>query len=405
MDLNDFGLPWLLRPVEPSAFFADYWEKRPLTLFRGEEAYFRRVLSLEEMDHILSSDDLRHPSIQLVKNSVPLPPAQYTTEVEVKGVPVGGVIDRVRMFAEYQQGATVILDHLHRGWAPLARLCAGLERLFGHPMQTNVYLTPPGAQGFTAHYDTHDVFILQAAGSKRWRLYAAPVQLPLPNNPYPYPGPDPGKPTADFVLHAGDLLYIPRGHVHDAATSDSVSLHVTVGINTYTYADLFMEALGVLCQRDVRFRRALPVGFAVDRAAAAQLRAGCAALMRELAERGLPTDQTADQLAERFLMTRPPLLEGHLSGLAGARRLTPQSRVCKRAWLYRLEVHGEAVRLLYHAKGLTFARPMEPALRFILDNEAFTAASLPGNLSPATRIELVQRLVEEGFLTVAPDPP
>ena len=41
---------------------------------------------------------------------------------------------------------------------------------------------------------------------------------------------DAGKPSADFVLHAGDVLYIPRGHVHDALTSDSVSLHVTLGI-------------------------------------------------------------------------------------------------------------------------------------------------------------------------------
>src|SRR6185295_12103641 len=101
----------------------------------------------------------------------------------------------------------------------------------------------PGAQGFSAHYDTHDVFILQAAGSKHWRLYGSSVQLPLASTPYPYPGPDAGKPSADFVLRAGDVLYIPRGHVHDALTSDSISLHVTLGINVYTWADLFMEAL------------------------------------------------------------------------------------------------------------------------------------------------------------------
>jgi hypothetical protein len=398
MDSNEFGLEWLLRPTDPSVFFTDYWEKRPLTLFRGDEAYLRGVLSLADMDHILSSHNLRYPSLQLVKNSAPVPPPQYTTEVDVKGVPVGGVVDLVKMFAEYQQGATITLDQLHRSWASLARLCAGMERCFGHPTQTNVYLTPPGAQGFSAHYDTHDVFILQTAGSKRWRLYGAPVPLPLPNNPYPYPGPDPGPPTADFVLHAGDVLYIPRGHVHDALTSDSISLHVTLGINTYTWADLFMEALGALCQRDVRFRRSLPIRFGLDRAAAMQLRAECGSLVRALAEGGLPLEEMADGLAERFIMTRLPLLVGHLTGLAGARRVTPRTRVCKRAWLYRLAIHGETLHLLYHGKGLTFPRSLEPTLRFVLDTEVFAVASLPGPLNDWDKIGLIQRLIEEGLL-------
>lgn len=398
MDIDQYGLDWLLQPTELEVFFTEYWEKRPLTLFRGDEGYFRHLLSLEDMDHILSSHDLRHPSLQLVKNSAPVAPPRYTTEVDVKGVPVGGVVDLVKMFAEYQQGATITLDQLHRSWTPLARLCASMERFFSHPTQTNVYLTPAGAQGFNAHYDTHDVFILQTAGSKRWRLYGSPMQLPLPNNPYPYPGPDPGQPTADFVLRAGDVLYLPRGYVHDALTSDSVSLHVTLGINTYTWADLFMEALGALFQREVRFRRSLPIGFARDSAAAAQLRAECAPLMQALAEGGLPVEEMADVLAERFIRTRLPLFDGHFTALASARHLTLQSRVCKRAWLCRLTTHDDTVHLLYHGKGLTFPRFLEPTLRFILDTERFDVASLPGNLDTATRLELARRLMEEGLL-------
>jgi ribosomal protein L16 Arg81 hydroxylase len=398
MNIDRFSPEWLLQPTDVSAFFRDTWEKRPLTLFRGDAAYFRELLSLEDMDHILSSHDLRYPSLQLVKNKAPVPPPQYTTEVDVKGVPVGGVVDLTKMFAAYHQGATITLDQLHRRWPPLARLCAGMERFLGHPTQTNVYLTPPGAQGFNAHYDTHDVFILQTAGAKRWRLYGAPVALPLPNNPYPFPGPDPGKPTDDFVLRAGDVLYLPRGYVHDALTSDSVSLHVTLGINTYTYADLFMEALGALFQRDVRFRQSLPIGFAFDREAAAKLREACGPLVRELAEGKLPVQEIADGLAERFIMSRPPLFDGHLTGLLGVRQVTPQSRVCKRAWLCRLTMHGDTVELQYHGKGMTFPRSLEPTFRFILENDAFTVASLPGPLKEGDKVRLVQQLIEEGLL-------
>jgi ribosomal protein L16 Arg81 hydroxylase len=404
MDTSEFGLPWLLSPMDPAQFLADYWEKQPLALLRHDEGYFGSVLTLADMDRILSSNDLRFPAVQLFKNNVQVTPPEYTTEMDTKVGPAASVVDLVKLFAHYQQGATVVIDSLDRSWMPLARLCAGMERAFSHPTQTNVYLTPPSSQGFGAHYDTHDVFILQMAGSKRWRLYRSPVQLPLADNPSPRPGPDPGAPIADFVLRAGDVLYIPRGHVHDAATTDSVSLHVTLGINTYTWADLFMEALNNLCRRDVRFRRGLPLGFAVDGAAAARVRAEGAALSRALADGVLPVEETAEALAERFIRTRLPLFDGHLIELSEARRLTPQTRVRKRAWLYRLMIASDSVHLLYHGKGLKFARSLEGPLHFILENETFEVTSLPGNLNDRDKVTLVQLLIDEGLLTIDSTP-
>ncbi len=401
MNQPALSLEWLLSPTTPDAFFGQYWEKRPLVLHRGDESYYRTVLTLADMDRILSSHDLKHPTVQLVKNSASVPPPRYTTTVEVKGVPVGGVIELVKLFAEYQQGATITIDQLHRSWTPLARLCAAVEQALSHPTQTNVYLTPPSSQGFSPHYDTHDVFILQTAGSKRWRLYGSPIQLPLPDNPYPYPGPDPGKPSADFVLRAGDLLYIPRGHIHDAVTSDSISLHVTLGIKTYTWADLFMEALGALFQQDARFRHALPIGFALDGTAAAEARAECARLVRGLADGKLPAEPMLDMLAERFIMTRLPLMEGHFTALTGGSPITPQTRVCKRAWLYRLTTRGDTLHLLYHGKSLTLPRSLEATLHFILDRDAFEVASLPGPLNDEGKVGLIRQLIEEGLLRKA----
>src|SRR5207248_11459317 len=125
------------------------------------------------------------------------------------------------------------------------------------------------------------------AGAKRWRLYGAAAALPLAGHPGFPPGADPGPPAAEFELRAGDLLYIPRGFVHEAATSDSPSMHVTLGIKAYTWADLLTEAVHALCERDVRFRRTLPVGFALDGGAAAEVRTEAAALARALADGAL----------------------------------------------------------------------------------------------------------------------
>jgi hypothetical protein len=400
MQNSQFGLEWLLAPSDRTAFLSEHWEKKPFTLFRNDESYFRNVFSLADMDDILSSRELIYPTVQMVKNSAPVPPPQFASPREHKGVPMGEVVDPVKLFAEYRQGATIIMDDVHRMWPPLARLCAEIERFFNHPTQTNVYLTPPGAQGFSAHYDTHDVFILQVAGSKHWRLYPSPMQLPLAGTPFPFSGPDPGRPVSDFVLNAGDLLYLPRGHVHDAVTSDSLSLHVTLGINCYTWADLFMEALNALCKRDVRFRRSLPIGFAVDSGAIDRLRAEAASLVDALSGDSLPVVEIAQRLAERFVMSRQPSLNGYLVSLTHVRRVTPQTRIGKRAWLCRLNCHADAVRLVFHGKTLTFPRHLETTLRFIVDTNEFDVTSLPGKLSEWDKIDLVQQLIEEGVLRV-----
>ena len=51
------------------------------------------------------------------------------------------------------------------------KLCATLQEFLGSFVGTNMYLTPPGTQGFAPHYDDVEVFIMQLEGKKRWRLY------------------------------------------------------------------------------------------------------------------------------------------------------------------------------------------------------------------------------------------
>ncbi|MBV8592245.1 MAG: hypothetical protein JO212_19690, partial [Acetobacteraceae bacterium] len=62
-------------------------------------------------------------------------------------------------------------------------------------------------------------------------------------------------------LEPGDLLYLPRGFVHTTETSDSFSLHVTLGITVYTWIELLTEWVQ-LSTHSPSFRRALPPGFA-----------------------------------------------------------------------------------------------------------------------------------------------
>src|SRR5437764_804485 len=147
-------------------------------------------------------------------------------------------VDPIRATRLFRQGATIIFTHLHQRLPSLGRLCEGLGRRFASRMQTNIYLTPPSAQGFAPHWDTHDVFILQVAGTKRWSIYDTKVPLPLRGQHFDRTLHEPGPVSMEFDLGPGDVCYIPRGAIHSAVSSTDTSLHITTGLIAYTWTDL-----------------------------------------------------------------------------------------------------------------------------------------------------------------------
>ena len=160
----------------------------------------------------------------------------------------------------------------------------GLERELSFPLQANAYLTPARAQGAKYHYDTHDVFVLQILGSKRWTMYGTPVTLPLRNSDFDAQTHERGEPTMDFELGPGDMAYIPRGVVHDARSSEELSLHITVGILSYRWADLLLEFVADASLKDPAFRKSLPPGFAredFDRGLAQEIFDACWSALRQ----------------------------------------------------------------------------------------------------------------------------
>jgi lysine-specific demethylase/histidyl-hydroxylase NO66 len=124
------------------------------------------------------------------------------------------------------------------------------------------YLTPPDSQGIAPHHDDVEVFILQTQGSKSWQLFAPQRELSHKYEKTP-PG-TLGKAMMEVTLEQGDLLYIPRGVIHQAKATADFSTHLTV--STYqaqSYGDLLQAALPAALSRamdlDVSFRRGLPL--------------------------------------------------------------------------------------------------------------------------------------------------
>jgi hypothetical protein len=309
--------------------------------------------------------------------------------------------DRVKvdqLFRLHEAGGTIILNHLHRRHPPLAKLCAALELEFSAPFQTNVYLTLPKAQGFHPHFDTHDVLVLQLAGSKRWQLYGTPIVLALKGHGDHARQDNPGPVSEEFDLRAGDTLYLPRGLVHEAISTDETSLHVTVGILSWTWFDFLLEAVERLASSDRQVRAALPPAFArpdCDRGAFGKAFA-------ELAGR-LATEVDADEIrrgfAERFIDRRPPFLRHQMRALTQIGDIGLDSVVgCRPFLAYLIDEDEESLILRFHRNEIAVPLHAGPAVRHALTTERFRVRDLPGDLDDAGKLVLVRRLIREGLL-------
>lgn len=168
----------------------------------------------------------------------------------------------------YDEGCSVRMLNPQTFHPPLHRLTYALQEYFGCMVGANTYLTPPGTQGFSPHYDDIEAFILQTEGSKRWRLYENPEGERLPRfSSRNFSQSDIGGAIMEVTLTAGDLLYFPRGVVHQAnALPDQHSLHVTVSTYQLNHWGKYLEkvvvgALETACHEDPEFREGLPLRY------------------------------------------------------------------------------------------------------------------------------------------------
>lgn len=146
------------------------------------------------------------------------------------------------LFAPYLNGCSVVLNHgdLSSPW--IAALCQDLQKTFPHAY-ANCYLTPPNSQAVPAHADDRDVLVFQLVGSKNWQVYQnVPVPFPYPHEQVGKQGiPVPkdvleGPVALSTTLQSGDVLYMPRGYVHQASCSDALSFHITVALATHDWS-------------------------------------------------------------------------------------------------------------------------------------------------------------------------
>lgn len=384
--------------VAVDEFAARYWGRQPLHHHAPDQP---ALLTLADVDELLSRRGLRTPFLRVVKDGVVLPTSRYTSGGGV-GAAIGDQVADDRVLGLFADGATVVLQGLHRLWPPVIDFATRLAADLGHPGQVNAYITPPGNCGFDPHYDVHDVFVLQTAGRKTWRVHAPVHPDPLPDQPWTDHRAQIAarmreEPLLEVTMRPGDVLYLPRGTLHAATAGQEVSCHLTIGIHPTTRQHL-VEALLGAAKDEPELRRSLPLGFDLDDpdALAAELRATVAALGRLLD--GADPAALADRLAPTLLRQTRPAPLAPIGQAAALAALGPGDEI---RWRPGLSAHLSADgTLILPTRRLALVPAQVVALEEFRRVTVCRVGDLPG-LPPAGRLEFARLLLREGIAVPA----
>ncbi len=271
------GHPALSRLVSVSAdtFAEAHWGAEPL-LSRAADlpTPFSDLLDQAAVDELISQRALRTPFLRVARNGTTLADRHFT-EGGGTGALIGDQVSDDKLLRLFADGATLVLQGLHRSWAPILAFSQQLAAELGHPVQANAYVTPPQNTGFSDHYDVHDVFVVQIEGEKRWRIREPVRRSPLQDEPWGGRRRDveqaaSGPALFEVTLIPGDCLYLPRGYLHAATALGGVSTHVTLGVHPWTGRHLADDLAAGAVRRvseDEAVRRSLPAHLDLDDAA------------------------------------------------------------------------------------------------------------------------------------------
>jgi hypothetical protein len=362
---------------------------------------FTDLLSAAAVDELLSTRGLRTPFLRLAKQGNVLPAKRFTAPGGA-GAEVADQVADDKVLAELADGATLVLQGLHRVWPPVIGFAGQLTADLGHPVQVNAYVTPPSSRGFDAHYDVHDVFVLQIAGEKRWMVHPPVHPDPLRDQPWTdhrsaVAAQAAEDPLLDIVLRPGDSLYLPRGWLHSAEALGDTTIHLTVGIHATTRYAL-VEALLALAADTPELRRSLPIGVDVGEAdqLAAELKTTVGALVERLGT--VTATDVGPRLAATDRKASRPEPVGPLAQATAATSADGHTVVRRRGRLrWSLEAGADEVAVRLADRTVTLPARCGPAVAVLLDGGDHRAEALPG-LSADEAVALVRRLLREAVV-------
>ena len=187
----------LLAGLTPAQFMRRHWQKKPL-LVRAAIPNFKPLLSRVELFRLAGTEGVESRLIVKTAQSWRMKNGPFSARQLPPASKPGWTL-----LVQGVDGHDVAMHQLLQQFrfVPDARLDDVMVS----------FATPGGGVG--AHFDSYDVFLLQASGSRRWKISKQKDLTLQPDKPLKIL--QTFEPEEEFVLHAGDMLYLPPRYAHD----------------------------------------------------------------------------------------------------------------------------------------------------------------------------------------------
>ena len=384
------GFASLIAPLGQDRFDAEFREQAPFFIKRARPSYFDALFSMDDVDRLIGNHLLRSGDLRIARDGAVTPFAAFSNN---------GVADRNAILGEYAAGSTIVVEHLNRHHALLGSALARCEVELEFPLRANCYLTPAMSQGFSLHYDTHDVLILQVSGSKTWQVWDNPLPLPHEEQPFSPTLLARARQLAEVTLEPGDVLYLPRGFIHGASANQAPSLHLTLGMRSMTLRDVALAAFRHAAMATPALRQVARFRGAARTEALGQARQW----LHDAVEH---TDIGAlfDDVLHSFIRKRSRPMQGRLLALHAPPPIAHDTclRVRPDCLLHVFERPGQ-VALAVDGRSIVFPSGVQAAIAHMRQASCFVPAELPG-MERDSQLILTRRLHAEDVLELAPVP-
>lgn len=243
----------ILSPVcNVEKFFAEYWEKQPLHIpatskfdSSKEDAsscskdYYQSLFNMNVCREILTHNQLL--------NGVDMVLCKYVSGQRINLEKTGPIKFKELQKYFYKDKMTLQFHQPQRFHDELWKIQEMLECNFGCLVGSNIYMTPENSQGLAPHYDNVEVFIFQLEGSKEWKLYEPIDILPKEcSSDLTAEEMSKTKLIKEITLNVGDVLYFPRGTIHQAKVLEGAghSTHITISAySNNSWQDYFQSVI------------------------------------------------------------------------------------------------------------------------------------------------------------------
>lgn len=396
MDHDGWTATRLLSPLGCKEFISEYWERAPFFLQRDTRGYFESLLTRGDVDDVLATGRLSVDELRLVRRDDVLGWSDYGRH----GTASNGSAGEVDVWAvadQYRNGASLVLKSLDKRQPALARLCARLSATFHARVWANVYVTPGSSQALERHYDTHDVFVLQIDGQKTWQVYDVEVSWPTADQEVVPPSHELSE-LLTCRLNAGDVLYIPRGYVHEASTEAGPSTHITIAVETTTWAELFGEFIQMVAKQEPSLRRSVPLANTGEMAEVK-------ATWRELLDKLHRFEPTLLEACQRSIELKAKALAeltpGPLSLEDSLSEIGDETVVSRRDGMrYSLAAEQDKLIIQHDERQITLPVVLTPIVECLLSGDDVRLAELSELMDAGSRDHLVRTLLRERVLTL-----